>query len=124
MHVAWDCPLIFKYWEEVSLTIRDITGHPLDCSPKVMLLGYVEHTKMEVRRLTAMLLVLAKRRLAIHWGSPRGPTIKAWLQDAAFCQEQLSNYWDLMPTASRRKDIWDPLVTWLRLQGHPFDTGQ
>lgn len=84
-----------------------------------MLLGYVEQIEVAGRKLTAMMLVLARRWLAIHWGAPRGPRSSDWLQDITYCQENLSLYWDLMPSASRPKDIWGPFGEWLCRQKPP-----
>lgn len=114
LHIAWDCLAIQDYWSEISNIIHAVTGQPVVLSPLVMLLGYVELTCSEFRRLTAMMIVLARRRLAMHWGATRGPRIKDWLQDITYCQEQLTLYWDLQPTASRPKDIWGPFITWLK----------
>ncbi|KAJ1101381.1 hypothetical protein NDU88_006449 [Pleurodeles waltl] len=43
--------------------------------------GYVRDTPPEVRRLHALLLLFAKRRVAIHWGKQRVPAVRDWLAD-------------------------------------------
>lgn len=101
LHIAWECPGVQDYWCEVAQIISEVLNQTLECSPLVMLLGYVERLEVAGRKLAAMMLVLARRRLAIHWGAPRGPRSSDWLQDITYCQENLSLYWDLMP-----KDIW------------------
>lgn len=60
-----------------------------------------------------MLLVLARHRVAIHWGCKPAPLSKTWLADAAQCQMHFSEYWNLMPLASRPHNIWAPLATYL-----------
>lgn len=114
LHVTWDCPSIARFWEEVYGTIREVTGISLDCTSLVALLGYIEEAPPEKRRLTAIMFLLAKHRLAIHWGAFQSPCIKTWIQDIAYCQEQLAAFWDLMPMASHPKDISEPFVTWLK----------
>lgn len=95
-------------------TIQEVTGHTLDPSPIVALLRWVGKVPPESRRLIAMMLLLAKRRRAMHWGAHRRPWVEAWVKDVVFCQEQLSQFWELMPTAARSKDIWHPFIMWLR----------
>lgn len=119
LHIAWECPRVQDYWHGVASTISEVTGSVLDCSPMVMLLGYVERVNVASRRLTAMMLVLARRRLAVHWGDPRSPSIGDWLRDIVYCQENLTLYWDMMPSSSRPKDIWGPFVDWLRSRAIP-----
>lgn len=114
MHIAWYCPKVSVFWSEVHGIIREVTGHPLQPAPLVALLGYVEEVPPAHRRLTAMMLLLAKRRIAIYWGVPRKTRISEWLSDIAFCQEHLTHFWELMPTSSRPKDIWSPFLTWLK----------
>lgn len=70
---------------------------------------------MGMRKLLAMLVLLAKRRIAMAQViSPPPPLLKDWITDVTFCQEQLAAFWELMPIACRPKDIWGPFVNWLQ----------
>ncbi|KAJ1185957.1 hypothetical protein NDU88_002743 [Pleurodeles waltl] len=44
------------------------------------------------------------------------PCKAEWLRDTAYCQEQLSLYWDVMPVRSRPKDIWSHLELYMKAQ--------
>ncbi|KAJ1205245.1 hypothetical protein NDU88_000680 [Pleurodeles waltl] len=65
------------------------------------------------RKLVGMLLLLAKRRVAICWGRGRPPGVTDWLRDAVYCLEQLETFWELAPEGSRPRDIWAPLREYL-----------
>lgn len=83
--------------------------------PHTTLLGYVEDLPATTSYLTIMLLLLMKRRVAIHWGRHTSPKFDYWLKDAAHCQ-RLEDYWVLMSATSHPKDIWSPLSFYLALQ--------
>lgn len=61
----------------------------IECTPLIGLLGYVKGVPPGSRKLVAMLLLLAKGRMAMVWGRRLAPKEKDWLQDAAYCSEQL-----------------------------------
>lgn len=114
LHMSRSCPLIAEYWIAVFDKIHDILGTPNEPHPIIGLLGYVKDTKAMHRKLHALLLLMAKRRVSIHWGEKKVPTIKAWITDVTFCHTQLSTFWELMPAASKLKDKWEPFLDWLK----------
>lgn len=114
-HLAWEYQPIAKYWQEVLKHIGNITDIELHHSPLVALLGYVLEVPLSRRKLTAMLLLLAKRQVAIHWKKMNPPTIAEWIGAATYCKDQLTHYWELMPTRSRPKDIWGHFALWLSM---------
>lgn len=90
-------------------------------TPMVGLLGYVKEVPPTRRKLVALLLILAKRRVAMVWGGHRIPREWVWL-DAEYCSDQLSHYWDMMPPKSRLKDIWAHLHNYLKTKEGPSES--
>lgn len=109
-----ELPTLETYWSNIFKTISDILMISIQPTALLGLLGYVKKIPMGVRKLIAMLLLLAKRRIAMTWGRLRPPLLKDWITDVTFCQEQLAAFWELMQVASRPKDIWGPFVNWLQ----------
>ncbi|KAJ1119652.1 hypothetical protein NDU88_007837 [Pleurodeles waltl] len=50
----------------------------------------------------------------MHWSWRLTPQKACRLRDAAYCQEQLTAYWEVMPARSCPNDIWYPLDLYLR----------
>ncbi|KAJ1158094.1 hypothetical protein NDU88_010788 [Pleurodeles waltl] len=113
LHLAWECAEVYNFWEEVWRSIAEMIELELPLSPKIALLGYMDEIQGPHRRLVGLLMLLAKRRVAMCWGQRRAPRRSEWLRDAAFCHDQLSVFWELMPEGSRPKDIWAPLNEYL-----------
>lgn len=111
--MAWHCPKIAQSWVEIFAFINEILDLRLEPSPLLGLLGYTKNIPVESQCLVAMLL-LAKRRVAMSWGRARVPQTKSWIADVTYCQEQRNTFWELMPVASRRWDIWGPFQDWIR----------
>lgn len=114
LHMTWSCPNIADYWIEVFISINQILGlTELPC-PILGVLGYVKNTEVKKRKLHALLLLFAKRQLAMLWGRKRKPKINDWIKDVTYGQTHLTLFWELMPMPSRPKDIWGPFLDWLR----------
>lgn len=112
-HLSWTCGPIGAYWENVFRTMSLMMHIPLGPDPLLGLLGFVLPVPSASRKLVAMLLLLAKRQIALKWKQKSPPTISGWLTSALYCKNQLAAYWELMPLRSRPVDIWQPLVDWL-----------
>lgn len=112
-------PQVHAYWVTIFDAIDEMTGTSITRSPQTALLGYTKDIPAEGRWLSALLLLLAKRLIAITWGRTRAPKKATWLRGVAVCQEQLATFWELMPTQSRPKDIWGPLQ--LYISAHASD---
>lgn len=115
LHMAWECPVVWEYWQLIFHSINQILETAVTPSPVQGLLGYVKHTHVSKRKLHAILLLFAKRQLAQLWGSKRKPTQKEWIRSITYGQTQLAIFWDLMPLTSRPRDIWGPFLEWLRI---------
>ncbi|KAJ1104726.1 hypothetical protein NDU88_002135 [Pleurodeles waltl] len=114
IHIAWSCPRLEGYWSQVFVLVNQIVGRSDVPSPLLGLLGYVRDTPPPSRKLHALLLLFAKRRVAIHWGRRRVPAVRDWLADVTYGHTQLTTFWELLPAASRPRDIWDPFASWAR----------
>lgn len=57
---------------------------------------------------------MAKRRVDMTWESRAWPSTSLWLKDIVYCQDSLALYAEELPTSSRPKDIWEPLLQYLR----------
>ncbi|KAJ1117940.1 hypothetical protein NDU88_006135 [Pleurodeles waltl] len=76
----------------------------------VALLGYVKDVPPGVCNLRAMLLLLAKR------GRRLVPHRAGWIRHVAYCQEQFTGSWELMPVRSHPSAMWAPLEHYLVAQ--------
>ncbi|KAJ1117695.1 hypothetical protein NDU88_005892 [Pleurodeles waltl] len=113
LHLAWECTEVHAFWVEVMRMIEEMTGLELPFSPRLALLGCVDEVRRTHRQLVGLLLLLAKRRVAMCWGQSRPPRGSDWLRDASFCQKQLTIFWEFTPEGSRTRDIWAPLRSFL-----------
>ena len=73
--MAWSCALEQEYWTRVLTVLQQLAEEMIDWSPLVVLLGYVKELPKQCRRLVAMGLVVAKRRLAMWWMWGPVPTL-------------------------------------------------
>lgn len=79
-------------------------------------MGYVDTLPKSNCRFTAVALILAKRKIAIRWGSRQKPTIKGWLKSMSYCNIMSELHAELQPPTCRPKDVWQPLRENLRQQ--------
>ena len=70
------------------------------------LLGDVQSIESVNHRFVAIALLLAKRRVAVHWMACFPPVVQGWLTDLTYCMDQLELFAESLPSASRPKDIW------------------
>ncbi|KAJ1093982.1 hypothetical protein NDU88_007068 [Pleurodeles waltl] len=83
--MTWDCSALREYWEGVLVTLRGFTWVALKSSVEHCLLGVLPTLKRGGRihhRLGQLGLVLAKRRVAIHWIRSTAPVSGRWLANA------------------------------------------
>ncbi|KAJ1205560.1 hypothetical protein NDU88_000988 [Pleurodeles waltl] len=113
MHRVWNCLGVPHFWNTVFDMLEEITGYSPECSPLTVLLGYVKDVPQDMRNLIALLLLLAKHQETMYWGWRLMPRRAGWLRDAAYCQEQLTAYWQLIPARSSPKYIGSPLEMYL-----------
>lgn len=95
-------------------TLTAMLSESIPNAPLVCLLGIYRLTLASSRKFLAVALPLAKRRIAIGWGSKRPPMLKDWLRDMSHCKETLETYAEEIPQASRPRDFWEPLLQHLR----------
>lgn len=71
MHLAWECPEVQQYWNDIVTRVRIGVGILVEAKPEHCLLGLVPQPKKQkmANRLLQLTLVLAKRRVAICWMS-------------------------------------------------------
>ncbi|KAJ1210076.1 hypothetical protein NDU88_005444 [Pleurodeles waltl] len=116
LHLAWECADVYAFWVAVFNTISEMVEIEIPATPRIALLGCVEDIRATHRRLVGILLLLAKRRVAMCGGGTRVLRHSEWLRDAAFCHDLPIVFWNLMPEGSRPKDIWTPLNNFLAAQ--------
>ena len=122
VHMAWNCPLIAYYWTEVFTKLTTMTQVASDPDPLLALLGYVHDIPKPMRRYTAIALLLAKREVAIAWGSRHPPKINTWLRSLAHCDMTSELFASLQPITSRPRDIWQPLRDYMATLSTPSST--
>lgn len=116
-HLAWGCPAIYEFWMQVLKALAEMTSEQIGADPLMALLGYTAHIPAPYWKYVNIALLLAKRRVACRWGRGRAPKFKTWIADLIYCQDQLKVYGETLPSASRPRDIWGPLQTYLLQQG-------
>lgn len=95
------------------MVLPKMLGCDLPEEPLVALLGFDKLISKGVRKLTAIGLLLAKRRVAMRWMRGPLPTIAEWKTDLAYCSTQSETYNELMPVRCTPKDIWGPYRQYL-----------
>lgn len=106
MHVAWFCPKIAEFWEKIIHTLNKITGLSLTPDPMLALLGYTRELRKGVRRLIAMGLLLAKRRIVMRWARWPVTSVADWSKDMLYCNMQSELYSELLPPQNHPKCFW------------------
>ena len=99
---------IQSYWTQVLDVLGKVGVGVVVWSPFVALLRYVKDIPKPYRRLIAIGLVIAKRRLAMRWIKGPCPTLQEWQSDMLYCSTQLDNYMEMMPIHRAPRDIWGP----------------
>lgn len=112
-----------EYWTQVFDALDQMVPIALERTPLIALLGYTKLIPRCCRKYLGIALLLAKRRVACSWGRGRAPKFKEWLDDLIYCQEQLTLYTETLPRASKPRNIWSPLQSYLlaRLTESPSD---
>lgn len=113
LHIAWSCGPIQRFWGQILTHITAITGITIPHTPLATILGVLESTPPKKSKLAAILLTMAKRQIAIRWGTQNPPTVREWVTNVTFCKTQLTHYWEQTPIRLRPKDIREPYVHWL-----------
>lgn len=106
MHLAWQCPGIATYWEGIFGELSRIMDQNILQDPALALLGYSKPLPKGIRRTVDMGLLLARRRLAMHWMRGPLPKISQWMHDVLYCSTQTEQYSELLPPRSRPKNFW------------------
>lgn len=112
--MSWACPQLHNYWQEITDTITTMVTEQIPNTPLVCILGVQPLKLARRRKFLAVALLLAKRRIAMRWGSKRPPRLKEWIVDMTYCRETLEVYAEEIPQASRPRDFWEPLVQYLQ----------
>ncbi len=110
------CPLVQEFWQKVCNLISDIHGVSFPTDPEVCLLG--NYTNSDITqdyaiRLTEILLIIAKKCIAIKWKSDTVIPISLWLSEVNNCVplEKLT-YW-LRNKSEVFHKIWQPLFRYM-----------
>lgn len=120
-HLSWSCPKLHQYWSEVHTMTSKILNLSLTPLPEIALLGYTVNFPTKLRQLAGICFLLAKREIALNWGSRSIPTTKAWLSSMVYCNTQSETYINVLSRSSRPKDIWGPFRNFLA-KSKQFDT--
>lgn len=113
-HMTWNCTKLQPYWKEIARLLSLMIEHQLQLTPLLALMGYVKPLGGNVRRFTAMALLIAKRQISLTWGKPNPPTVQGWLRDLQYCNTASDDYASLLPISSRPRDIWQPLKDYIQ----------
>ena len=72
IHMMWECPPVRRFWDEVSTTMSNVTGHRIPTSPSVLLLNDLTGLDLPIvyQRWLLLALTAAKRMLAQRWVPP------------------------------------------------------
>lgn len=103
-----------QFWAEVVEKITKVTGIQLRREPLNCLLAEVRKPKKKklTYKLLQLMLVLARRRIAISWMGQKGPDSTLWLRDV--------REWSLaeeirMKIARRDEKAVDDILAWREL---------
>lgn len=117
LHLAWSCVSINIYWEKVIKTLSDIVEASIEYTMRTCLLGLIPTIRATKCKFCTIALLLAKRRISIHWGSKKTPQIKQWFTDMTYCKDRVKTYEEELPSSSKPKDYWKYLTDYLK--SHP-----
>lgn len=118
IHLAWNCDKIRQYWEQVIHLLMEVMLCNINCTPQLCLLCHIPLKKT----LLVIMLLLAKRRVAMHWDSKRTPTIQTWITDTIYCKDNFLLYAEELPTAAKPANFWEPLTVYLHDNPELFKT--
>ncbi|KAJ1172916.1 hypothetical protein NDU88_004758 [Pleurodeles waltl] len=89
-HATWECPALRPFWKGVGSEISMVPAHPIDLSPRVALLDFLEELAgpQAKRIFIGMACLVAKRDITHHWKQPTPPVLTAWRKRVNWCAYQ------------------------------------
>lgn len=69
MHMLWNCPKLFTYWQNVVETINQVYQTQIQTDPKICLLGQLEKEMytLAIRIPIIRMLFIARKLIAMKW---------------------------------------------------------
>lgn len=116
LHLACNCPGIALFWGKIFRELSSIVAFDIPPDPALALIGYSETFPKQIRRLLDMGLLMAKRRVALHWMKGPLPTVTQWSRDLLYCCTQTETFSELLPPRSRPKNFWGLYTAYLMQQ--------
>ena len=110
--MMWECPPIRQFWDEVTTTMSNATGHTIPTSPSVLLLNDFTGLDLPIiyQRWLLLALTAAKRMLAQRWVAPHTISHRKWIEDTI----DLANLEMSVARMHRAKlsniNLWKPLI--------------
>ncbi len=125
LHSTWQCSKLQGFWQGVCETLSNILGVTFPLDPEICLLGNFTNSSLTTKyakKLTEILLIIAKKCIAIKWKSDAPLSIKMWLCEINSCVplEKIS-YW-MQKRSKTFYKIWQPFLIYMEnLPAHQVD---
>lgn len=121
LHSTWLCPKVKVFWEQVCDSISQIHGIDFPMDPEVCLLGNFTNSNLRNRqaiKLTEMLLIIAKKCIALKWKADTDVPIGLWLSEICSCVPLEKITYSMRSRGELFYKIWKPFLNYINIVPH------
>uniref|UniRef100_A0A3Q3BNZ9 Reverse transcriptase domain-containing protein n=1 Tax=Kryptolebias marmoratus TaxID=37003 RepID=A0A3Q3BNZ9_KRYMA len=117
LHATWHCSKLQGFWKGVCKMLSDIHAIMIPIDPEICLLGNFTNSNLKTvydKKLTEILLAIAKKCITTKWKSDSPLSIKMWLSEINSCVtlEKLT-YW-MQNRSKTFYKIWQPFLSYMQ----------
>ena len=110
--MMWECPPVRQFWDEVTTTMSNATGHTIPTSPSVLLLNDLTGLDLPIiyQRWLLLALTAAKRMLAQRWVPPHTISHRKWIEDTIDLANLEMSVARMHRANPSNINLWKPLI--------------
>lgn len=117
LHCTWTCPKVIPFWQKVCSIISEINGKTFPVEPEVCLLG--DFTNADFRnkyalKLTEIMLITAKKCIALKWKSDTPIPVGMWLSELKSCVPLEKITYKLKNNTKVFYKTWQPFIDYVK----------
>ena len=114
-HCIWQCPLVQRYWRNVTIELCSIFHQPIPVDSMLFLFGCFERPVVSPGQMTLLckLLHIARRCILLQWIQVYPPSVTQWYRETfkVLPMERLSAL--AKGNSSHFYKTWQPLLDYL-----------
>lgn len=85
LHIWWDCPKISTYWQDIIISIKEITDETIENNRMICLFHDTNSSsKQHTEKIMSKLLNAAKGVIPKNWLKSEGPDLRDWIKQVEY----------------------------------------